>query len=176
MDYSISICVKFFFLDHPPNPAWPSPPSTDFFPATPTMLRLTSKKAYRSFSGKGGRFRNWRRLLKRDEHAQRRSVFPVGGTSRLSLDRYGVFLFLCEHWHCIRSSVHCFCLCSMHPGVENKLDGLTSMPRKRQSYVSVKSTSGVISDVSYFGARANLVGHLYHRNSPHDVERIKLAG
>jgi hypothetical protein len=53
------------------------------------------------------------------------------------------FSVLCEHWH---SSVHCFCFCSMHPG-GNKLDGLTLMQRKRQSYVSVKSTSGGISDV-----------------------------
>jgi len=58
----------------------------------------------------------------------------------------------------------------------NQLDGLTLMQRKRQSYVSVKSTSGGISDVRISARGLTGFGHMYHRSSPRDVAKIKLAG
>jgi hypothetical protein len=62
-----------------------------------------------------------------------------------------------------------------HPG-GNKLDGLTLMQRKRQSYGSVKSTSGGISDVHISAHGAGWVGHLYHRSGAHIIERIPEPG
>lgn len=91
MDYSISICV-IFFLDHP-ELGLAKPTISRSFPAILTTLHLTFKKAHRSFSGKVDGSEIGVVYLNVMNTHNGEAFFPVGGTSPLCLDRYGVFFF-----------------------------------------------------------------------------------
>jgi len=168
MDYSIYIalyfgscrtrlgqahCGRFFFFRQAPRRSSACPPKSP-----PIFVRADE------------RLQKLRRSVRSDEHTEAKRFFPVGGTSQLSLDHYGVFFSL----RALTFERALLLLLFYAPWGK----------QIRRPHFDAAQTSELRlcekhfwRDIgrSYFGARANWVGHLYHRSSPHDVERIKVA-